>query len=81
MSVAELKNEFHSLIEEIEDEGTLRRLFENVLHALQSNESIWDGVPEVEQRKVQEAYEKSEHPEKLIPHEEMIQKYARWLSK
>ncbi len=81
MSVAELKNEFHFLIEEIEDEETLRRLYENVLHSLHPKESIWQGLPENEQRIVLEAFVKSQNPEKLIAHEEVVRKYGQWLSK
>ena len=73
-----LKNELHQLIDRVDDEAMLTRL----LGAISSEVGDWwDGVSAEEKAEILEAYEESKNPANLVSHEEVKQRYAKWLTK
>ena len=80
MTTLELKNNFHQLIDSIENENLLQKFYELMLR----NRSIRDGTlwAKLTQDEVDElllANEESNDQQNLISHDEMKKKYAQWL--
>lgn len=82
MSVLELKGSLHEMIASIEDEALLSQLQE-IIHdfVAQSQEEtdFWDELSSEEQKELKAALEESEDERNLVSHEEVMQKYAKWL--
>jgi len=80
MTTLELKNNFHHLIDSIENENLLKEFYELMLRKRASKDRrLWTMLSEEEMEELLIANEESENPNNLIPHEEMKEKYAKWL--
>jgi len=81
MSTLELKNEFHSLIDKIEDAAILEQFFYIMEDAVNhpTSTTLWDGLSDGQREELLLSIEESKDPENLIPHEEMKKKHSKWL--
>ena len=80
MTAIELKNNFHNLIDSIDNENLLREFYELMLRKRTSNDGrLWAMLSADEITELLAANQESEDSENLIPHEEMKKQYSKWL--
>ncbi|MCX6279587.1 MAG: hypothetical protein NT004_16050 [Bacteroidetes bacterium] len=80
MTTFELKNNFHHLIDSIENENLLQEFYELMLRKRASKDGrLWAMLSEDEVEELLKANEESENPDNLISHEDMKKKYSKWL--
>ena len=78
MDVTELRTELHNKIDKITDRNILQ-----ALRTLLSNKAIeesdwWDTITEEERKEIELGLAEAERGE-VIPHEEVMKKYKKWL--
>ena len=80
MTALELKNNFHHLIDSIENENLLQEFYELMLRKRSSKDGrLWAMLSKDEIEELLLANEESENPDNLISHEDMKKKYSKWL--
>jgi len=80
MTTIELKNNFHQLIDSIENENVLQKFYELMLRKRSTKDGVlWANLSKDEIDELLLANEECENSENLIPHENMKQKYSKWL--
>lgn len=78
MDVTELRTDLHNKIDKITDRNILQ-----ALRTLLSNKAIeksdwWDTITEEERKEIELGLAEAERGE-VIPHEEVMKKYKKWL--
>ena len=74
-----LKEQFHDLIDEINDERVLLQLYGIVSAGVyQEKNNFWDDLPASEKAAILQSVEESKNPANLLSHEEVMRKYAPW---
>jgi hypothetical protein len=80
MTTLELKNNFHQLIDSIENENLLQKFYELMLRKRSIRDgALWAKLTQDEVDELLFANEESNDPKNLLPHDEMKRKYAKWL--
>ena len=80
MTTLELKNNFHHLIDSIENDNLLQEFYELMLRRRSSKDGrLWAMLSKDEIEELLLANEESENPDNLISHEDMKKKYSKWL--
>lgn len=80
MTTIELKNNFHHLIDSIDNENLLLRFYELMKSRSTSKEGkLWSRLSKEEQDELLKAYSESEQEENLISSKEMMKKHKKWL--
>lgn len=80
MNTIELKNNFHNLIDSIENETLLMNFYELMKKRSSTKEGqLWSRLNKQEQEELLLALEESENEVNLISHEEMKKKHKKWL--
>lgn len=80
MTTIELKNNFHQLIDSIENENLLLKFYELMRNRSISKEgNLWSRLSKEEQEDLLLAFNESENEENLIMHNEMMKKHKKWL--
>ncbi|MBN1199762.1 MAG: hypothetical protein JXA23_10455 [Bacteroidales bacterium] len=80
MTTLEIKNNFHLLIDSIENENLLRKFYELMLRKRALKDGIlWNKLSDEERDELLLANEESENPDHLISHDEIKKKYSEWL--
>ena len=80
MTTLELKNNFHHLIDSIDNENLLRKFYELMLRKRSTKEgALWGKLSKEERDELLLANEECENPENIIAHEDVKQKYSKWL--
>ena len=76
------KDDFHNLIEKIEDEEVLKGYFK-LIQRLNNNQTgeLWDSLSPEEKDELLLSYEESLDPNNLISHEEVKKQHDKWLRK
>lgn len=76
------KEEFHKLIDEIEDENLLKAYL-GLIQRLNLNETgkLWDDLSSLEREELMLSYKESLDSINLISHQEVKEQHARWLKK
>lgn len=76
------KDDFHNLIEKIEDEEVLKGYFKLIqrLNNSQTGE-LWDSLSSEEKDELLLSYEESFDPNNLISHQEVKKQHDKWLGK
>ena len=76
------KDDFHNLIEKIEDEEVLKGYFK-LIQRLNNNQTgeLWDGLSPEEKDELLLSYEESFDSNNLISHEEVKKQHDKWLRK
>ena len=75
MSITEIKNNFHSLIDKVEDSETLMYFYKVFSDSLNNK---WE-ISDKERKQIMEAYEESEDENNLIDDEIVRYKYKKYL--
>ncbi|MBE2226919.1 MAG: hypothetical protein IAE93_06245 [Ignavibacteria bacterium] len=85
MTQLEIKTNFHKLIDEIEDQNELTKLYEYCIALKQnfekSGSDLWDELSEEQKRNFDIAIEQCNDPSKQISHEEVMRESKKWLKK
>ncbi len=80
MTTIELKNNFHHLIDSIENENLLLRFYELMKSRSISKEGkLWSRLSKEEQDELLMALAESDKEEYLISHDKMMKKHKKWL--
>ncbi len=76
------KDDFHNLIDKIEDEEVLKGYFK-LIQRLNNNQTgeLWDSLSAREKDELILSYEESFDPTNLISHEEVKKQHDKWLGK
>ena len=82
MSIVELKEHFHSLIDEIDDKEFLEEFYK-VFKVRKENKNIdfWDELSENEQKELDDAFLESEDDKNLVDHDEVMKDPKKWLKR
>ena len=76
----ELKQNFHHLIDSIDNEKLLINFYELIKKKSSAKEGqLWNRLTDEEQKELLLSLEESKNPENLISHEEMVNKHKKWL--
>ncbi|SFT77263.1 hypothetical protein SAMN04489724_2140 [Algoriphagus locisalis] len=77
-----VKEEFHKLIEEIEDENLIASYFELFLHLTKKKDgSLMQGLTNHEKSELLLSYIESHNNDNLVKHEQLYNEYSKWLEK
>ena len=80
MTTMELKQNFHHLIDSIDNEKLLINFYELIKKKSSAKEGqLWNRLTDEEQKELLLSLEESKNPENLISHEEMVNKHKKWL--
>jgi len=80
MTTMELKQNFHHLIDRIDDEKLLINFYDLIKKRSSAKEGqLWNRLTDQEQQELLLSLEESKNPENLISHEEMVKKHKKWL--
>jgi len=80
MTTIELKNNFHHLIDSIDNENLLLKFYDLMKSRTATKEgNLWSRLTKEEQEELSAAFNESKSDENLISHEEMIKKHKKWL--
>ena len=80
MTTIELKNNFHQLIDSIENENLLLKFYELMRNRSISKEgNLWSRLSKEEQDDLLMAFNESDKEENLIKQNEMMNKHKKWL--
>ncbi|MCX6257783.1 MAG: hypothetical protein NTW49_07815 [Bacteroidia bacterium] len=80
MTTMELKNNFHRLIDNINNDNVLTKFYDILSRAKDSNEgSLWSGLSIEEQNELILIEKESQNPQNLISNSDMIKKHKKWL--
>ena len=77
-----IKDDFHNLIEKIEDEAVLKGYFK-LIQRLNNNQTgeLWDSLSAEEKDELLLSFEERFDPKNLISHEEVKKQHGKWLGK
>ncbi|MDA3927770.1 MAG: hypothetical protein PF541_02350 [Prolixibacteraceae bacterium] len=80
MNTIELKQNFHLLIDSIENENLLINFYELIKKRATAKEGqLWNNLSEQEKQELILSLNESKNPDNLIDHEEMVIKHKKWL--
>lgn len=80
MNTIELKQNFHHLIDSIDNENLLINFYDIIKKRSSAIEGqLWNNLTNLEQEELLLSLEESKNPENLISHDEMIRKHKKWL--
>jgi len=76
MSTVELKASLHELIDGIQNSDLLESIHDILVKKQNSKEGhLWNILSESQKQEVLEAYDESDNPDNLTPHEQVLHKY------
>ena len=78
MKLAELKSDFHALIDQIDDPNILSQFYDVMSQSAHQQNSMWQSLSASQQKALLEAYEDSENEDNLIPFSQIKEKYREW---
>lgn len=80
MNTIELKQNFHHLIDSIDNENLLINFYDLIKKKSSAKEGqLWDQLTDTERDELLLSLEESKNPENLVPHEQMRKKHGKWL--
>ena len=80
MSSLELRSNFHSLIDRIDNEQLLQKFYEVLLNANNSNlGNLWSKLSDLEQKELLEIDQETNDLENTVSNEVAFDKYQKWL--
>ena len=80
MNIMELKQNFHHLIDSIDNENLLNHFYDLIKKGSSAKGGqLWNKLTDLEQDELLLSLEESKNPENLVPHEEMRKKHKKWL--
>ena len=82
MSITEVRNKFHALIDEVENPLLLEKFLEIMKQSSKNkNSKLWNSLSASEKDEVLKAYEESKNDANLIANEDVMSKYSKWRKK
>ena len=80
MNTVEIKQNFHNLIDKIDNERLLINFYELMKKRSSAQEGkLWNRLSKDQQNELLTALEEIQHPENLISHSKMKTKHSKWL--
>lgn len=80
MNALELRNNFHHLIDTIENDAVLAKFYSIMSRVKESNEGeLWARLSAKEQKELLLSYQESENEENLLDYSQIKGKYEKWL--
>lgn len=80
MTTFELKQNFHHLIDSIDNESLLINFYDLIKKRASAKEGhLWNKLTDQEQEELLQSLEESKNPETLTNHEDMRKKHKKWL--
>lgn len=80
MSSLELRSNFHSLIDRIDNEQLLQKFYAVLLNANNSNlGNLWSKLSDLEQKELLEIDQETDDLENTVSNEVAFDKYQKWL--
>lgn len=77
-----IKQQFHTLIDQADDEVVLTHLYDAFASLVEAQESsLWGSLSAEQQASLKQSYEESKHPEMLIPNADVWKKYDKWITR
>jgi len=77
-----IKDEFHKLIDDIEDETLVQSYYELFCHLTKRTEgTLLHDLTNQEKTELILSYIESHNEENLVKHDQVIKEYSRWLGK
>jgi len=67
MKLAELKSDFHNLIDQVENPDILEQFYDALSNSIKPGNSLWSSLTPEQQQDVLTAYEESEDESNLVP--------------
>lgn len=74
-----IKDDFHHLIDTIEDEQVLNGFFQLIKANTGEYGQLWSGLTEEQKKELLIAYDESFDTQNLISHDEVKKQHERWL--
>ena len=82
MSITEVRNRFHALIDEVENPLLLEKFLKIMKQSAKNkNSKLWDTLSAPEKEEVLKAYEESKEETNLLVNEDVMSKYGKWRKK
>ena len=82
MAIANIKSDFHHLIDKIDNEELLKAFYALLSGRVENaTGQLWQSLTEAEQKELLLAEEESKKPENLISDKEAKQTHLKWLKK
>lgn len=85
MTQAEIKQSFHNLIDEVDDDKLLEQLFRfmSILkeNRISRDHDWWDDLTQQQKEELDLALMESEDEKNLIPHSQVMKEAKEWLKK
>ena len=78
MNVAELRTDLHNMIDKISDSNILNALKILLSEKIHDQVDWWDTISDEERAEIEQGLAEAERGE-VIPHEEVMKKYKKWL--
>jgi hypothetical protein len=77
-----IKEEFHHLIDSIEDEETLKAYYQLVQNLNDNqNGELWNKLTDEQKQDLLLSYEESFDPANMVSHEQVKESHKKWLEK
>ncbi len=82
IDVETLKNQFHYLIDQIDDAEVLMKYVGEINQAVSiQNSNGWDDLSPEDKAGIERALVESKDPSNWIPHEVVKERFAKWLTR
>lgn len=78
MELAELKSQFHQLIDQINDRSMMEQFFDAMSQSLHADGALWSSLSQYQQEGIINAHVESKDDGDLISLNELKAKYAKW---
>ena len=78
MNVLELKSDLHHLIDKINDKSILNAVRTILSKQTEKSTDWWDTISDEERAEIEQGLAEADRGE-VIPHEEVMEKYKKWL--
>jgi len=80
MNTIDLKNDFHNLIDKIENKTLLEKFYQMMEYSFNQKKGfLWNNLSEQEQQKLLIVCDESENENTLTSNEDMMLKLKKWL--
>jgi hypothetical protein len=81
MNDLELKGVLHGFIEKAKNRKQLVRFAEALMLSVDEDKAFWKDYTPEQKEEIEKAIEESYDPKNWVSHEEVMQKYSKWLKK
>lgn len=81
MNTSQIKKQFHTLIDKIENKELLEHLYHALSNSSRTESKLWKSLSKEERLEVLRAFEESEYDSNLVSHRVVLEKHKKWLTK